>query len=422
MAVLARHLRPRVLDALADTRVVAVLGARQVGKSTLVETIAKDEHPAAILTLDDQATRAAAVGDPTGFVAGLEPPVVIDEVQRAPDVLLAIKAQVDRDPTPGQFLLTGSANLLTAPAIADALTGRIEYLHLFPFTQGELRSVPDTFLDVMFAGDWPRVAGAPIGRGAYADVVAAGGYPAAVSRSESRRARFFESYVEALMQRDLSSIARVQDQANVRRLLTGVASTSASLLNFDSLSRDLGIAANTLRAHAALLETLFLITTLGAWSHNLLSRVVKTPKAYVSDSGLLCFLIGADAQRLAEDGTVAGAVFETFVAMELLRQSAWQENRPRLFHYRDRDGREVDLVLERRDGSVIGVEVKTAASVDGRDFRGLRYLRDKLGERFKAGVVIYTGETTVPFEDRLAAVPLSGLWAPGASIYAPRSG
>ena len=411
MAVLDRHLRPRVLEALADTRVVAVLGARQVGKSTLIEEIATNDHPATVLTLDDQATRAGAVNDPTGFVTALQTPVVIDEIQRAPDLLLAIKARVDRDPSPGQFLLTGSANLLTAPAIADALTGRAEYLRLAPFSQGELRRRPEALLDTLFSGAWPEVEGADVGRGAYVDLVAAGGYPAAIERSEGRRARFFESYVDALMQRDLSSIARVHDQANVRRLLFGLASTSASLLNVDSLGRDLGVAANTVRAHLALLETLFVVMTLPAWSHNLLNRVIKTPKAYVSDPGLLCFLIGAEAGRLVEDGTFAGPVFETFVMTEVARQAAWHANPPQLFHYRDRDGREVDLVLERRDGSVVGVEVKTAASVSTGDFRGLRHLRDKLGDRFRAGVVFYTGGRTVPFEDRLAAVPLNGLWS-----------
>ena len=411
MPVLDRQLRPRVIEALADTRVVAILGARQVGKSTLIEAIAASDHPATVLTLDDRATRAAASGDPTGFVAGLRTPVAIDEVQRAPDVLLAIKARVDRDPTPGQFLLTGSANLLTAPAIADALTGRAEYLRLSPFSQGELRGRAEDFIDALFAGAWPQVSGAEIGRGAYAEIVSAGGYPAAIARSEPRRAPFFASYVDTLMQRDLSSIARVHDQANVRRLLFGLGATSASLLNAESLGRDLGVSPNTVRAHTSLLETLFLVTALPAWSHNLLSRVVKTPKAYVNDTGLLCFLIGADAQRLADDGAVAGSVFETFVAMEVARQAAWQVNPPQLFHFRDRDGREVDLVLERRDGSVVAIEVKTAASVSSGDLRGLRHLRDKLGPRFKAGVVLYTGEQTVPFEDRLAAVPLGGLWA-----------
>lgn len=408
--VIERLLRPLVLKALDDTRVVVVLGARQVGKSTLVEGIADTDHPSTVLTLDDQATRDAATSDPTGFIAGLTPPVVIDEVQRAPDLLLAIKARVDRDQAPGQFLLTGSANILTAPRIADALTGRAEYLRLSPFSQGELEGLTEAFIPTLFQGRWPQISSDDVGRQAFAERVAAGGYPAALGRSSSRRERFFASYIDTIIDRDLRTIADVQDQANVRNLLSALGATSASLMNAESLARDLGLASNTVRAHTALLDTLFLTQRTPAWSSNLLSRVVKTPKTYIADSGLLCHLIGADADRLTADGAVAGPVFETFAATEIARQITWQSNAPRQFHYRDRDGREVDIVLERRDGSVVAIEIKTAASTSVSDFRGLRHLRDRLGERFKAGVLLYTGPSTVPFGDRLAAVPLGGLW------------
>ena len=408
--MIERHLRPLVLEALDDTRVVVVLGARQVGKSTLVQQIATSDRPAALLTLDDQATREAAIDDPTGFVAGLVPPVVIDEVQRASDLLLAIMMRVDRHQEPGQFLLTGSANILTAPRIADALTGRAEYLRLTPFSQGELLGAPESFVPTLFHSRWPQITSDDVGRAAFAGRIVTGGYPAASGRSAARRERFFASYIDTIIDRDLSTIAQVQDSANVRSLLSALAATSASLLNVDGLARDLGLASNTIRAHAALLETLFLTQRAPAWSSNLLSRVVKAPKTYVADTGLLCHLIGADQRRLAEDGAVAGPMFETFVATEVARQIAWQDNAPRQYHYRDRDGREVDIVLERRDGTVVGIEVKSAASASPGDFRGLRHLRDRLGDRFKAGVILYTGPSTVPFGDRLAAVPLSGLW------------
>lgn len=408
--MIERRLRPLVVEALGDTRVVVVLGARQVGKSTLVQQIATVDRPAALLTLDDQATREAAIDDPTGFVAGLEPPVVIDEVQRASDLLLAIKMRVDQHQEAGQFLLTGSANILTAPRIADALTGRAEYLRLTPFSQGELLGAPETFALTLFDGRWPQITGSEVGRAAFADRLVTGGYPAASGRSTARRDRFFASYIDTIIDRDLRSIAQVHDSANVRQLLSALAATSASLLNVDGLARDLGLAANTIRAHIALLDTLFLIQRAPAWSSNLLSRVVKAPKTYIADTGLLCHLIGADERRLANDGAVAGLVFETFVATELARQIAWQDNAPRQYHYRDRDGREVDIVLERRDGTVVGIEVKSAASASPSDFRGLRHLRDRLGDRFKAGVILYTGSSTVPFGDRLAAVPLTGLW------------
>ncbi len=411
MGLIERRLRPLVLEALGDTRVVVILGARQVGKSTLVQEIADEDLPATVLTLDDQATREAAIDDPTGFIAGLEAPVVIDEVQRAPDLLLAIKVRVDRDQAPGQFLLTGSANILTAPRIADALTGRAEYLRLSPFSQGELEGAAEEFVPQLFEGRWPRLSDVEVGRGAYAERVARGGYPAAVGRAPARRDRFFASYIDTIIERDLRTIADVQDQANIRSLLSAFAATSASLANVAGLARDLELAANTVRSHGALLETLFLVRRVPAWSNNLLSRTIKAPKVYVADSGLLCHLIGTDADRIATDGNAAGPVFESFVAVEIARQIAWQENAPRQFHYRDREGREVDVVLERRDGSVVAVEVKTAASVSVGDFRGLRHLRGKLGDRFKAGVLLYTGSSTVPFGDRLAAVPLSGLWA-----------
>ncbi len=390
---------------------VVVLGARQVGKSTLVQSIARGGHPAQILTLDDRATRAAALADPTGFVADLRTPVALDEVQRAPDLLLAIKQRVDEDPRPGQFLLTGSANILTAPRIADALTGRAEYLRLRPLSQGEINGTRETLIAGLFSGDVPQLTRQSIGRPAYADLITAGGYPEARGRRADRRARFFASYVDTIIQRDLTSISQVSDQANVRRLLEAIAAVSAGELNFQALSRTLGIPGSTLRNHADLLETLFLIERLPAWSTNLMRRVIKAPKAYITDTGLLAYLIGANAERLQSDLDLGGMLIETFVTNELLRQAEWESDRPRAFHYRDKDGREVDLILERRDGTIVGVESKASASVGPSDFRGLRYLRERLGQRFRAGVVMYTGASTIPFGDRLFAVPLSGIWA-----------
>jgi predicted AAA+ superfamily ATPase len=405
-----RHIRPHVVEALADTRVVVLLGARQVGKSTLALQIAKHEHRAGVLTLDDRATRVGAEADPTGFVADLKTPVVIDEVQRVPEVLLAIKQRVDVDRRPGQFLLTGSANVLTASTIADALTGRAEYYRLWPFTQGELRGVREPFIEMLFASEHPRIAGAPVGSNAWIPMLLAGGYPEAHARSGRRRLLFFESYLETILQRDLGSIAQVHDRANMRRLLEAIAAVSGALLNYGGLSRDLGIPVSTLRSHADLLETLFLIRRMQPWHDNRLSRLVKTPKVYVTDPGLLAHLLRVDERALARHSTAVGALFETFTAMELLRQASWQEQPVRLYHYRDRDGREVDAILERHDGAVVGIEAKAAASVGARDFRGLTRVRDSLGERFKAGAILYTGANTVAFGDRLFALPLEALW------------
>jgi predicted AAA+ superfamily ATPase len=406
-----RHARMRVEDALADTRVVVVLGARQVGKSTLVGQIVAARGSATIRTFDDQATRETAAADPTGFVAGLGTPVAIDEVQRVPDVLLAIKQRVDHDLAPGQFLLTGSANILTAPRIADALTGRAEYVRLHPFTQGEIRGRRETFISTLFAGAFPRLAEQRVGRSAYAPIITGGGYPEALQRAGGRRVRFFGSYLTTIMERDLRSIAALSDGANVQRLLAAIAAVSASELNFQALSRDLGLANNTLRSYADLLETLFLIKRIPPWSGNLFTRAIKSPKAYVADPGLLSYLIRADETRVEHDLQLGGMLFETFAATELLRQADAQDDPVQLYHYRDRDQREVDLIIERRDGTIIAIEIKAAASINPRDSRGLRYLRDNLGDRFVAGAILYTGASTIPLGDRLAAVPLTGLWS-----------
>jgi predicted AAA+ superfamily ATPase len=409
--LVARHAQHAVEAALADTRVVVVLGARQVGKSTLLDQVASTEGAGReILTLDNQAVRAAATTDPTGFVAGLRTPVAIDEVQRVPELMTEIKLRVDRDGTPGQFAITGSANLLEMKQVKESLAGRAEYLRLHPFSQGEIAGTRETFVPDLADGSFPAIFDAAVGRQAYAEMLARGGYPEAQSRTTNRRARFFESYVEGIMDKDLATLGDVADRAVVARLLRAIGATSAEELNIERLSKTMGAPATTLRRHVELLETLFLIRRLPAWSNNLLARSIKRPKVHITDTGLLAYLVGADEQRIATDLDLGGMFCESFVAMELDRQISWLDDRPQLFHFRDRDQREVDLVLEHRDGSLTAVEVKSAATVHQRDFRGLAYLRDKLGQRFKAGALLYTGANSAPFGDRLAAVPMSGLW------------
>lgn len=409
--LIPRHLANDVRVALGDTRVVVILGARQSGKSTLAEQISRDEPSRRLVSLDDDAMLRGAIRDPPGFVADLITPVTIDEVHRAPELMLAIKRSVDIDQRPGRFLLTGSANLLTAPTIADSLAGRTEYLRLWPFSQAELHERSPTFIASLFAGAPPRIYDVARGRRAYAEMLVAGGFPEALRRTGERRARFFDSYLDAVIERDLMSIARVHDWKNIRRLLAAIAVTTGSILKLDSLARDLGIAANTVRAYVDLLETLFLVHRLPAWHSNRLSRLVKAPKLHIADSGLLAHLLDADAERMISDDAIAGAMVETFAITEIARLAAVEPDRLQLYHFRDRDRHEVDLVLERRDGTIAGVEVKAAASVRASDFRGLKLLRDRLGERFAFGVVLHTGAATVPFGDRLAAVPLAGLWS-----------
>jgi predicted AAA+ superfamily ATPase len=409
--LVSRHARPHLLEALAESRAVALLGARQVGKSTLARDLAANEFPARYISLDDDVAATAARGDPRGFIAEVEGPVVIDEIQRAPGLLLAIKERLDRNHARGQFLLTGSANILTLPTIADALPGRVEYVNLWPFSQGELHGVHEQFIDALLCGTFPQVSDAPVGRRVIAKLLVTGGYPELQERSPRGRSRFFASYLASILDRDVPNIANVRSVDAVGQLLHVIGARSAALASFHGMSTELGIDANTVRSYAKILEDLFLVRRLKPWYTNLGARQVKTAKLHVVDSGLLAFLIGANEQRIASDGAVAGMAFESFVAMEILRQSDWAEEPVSLYHYRDKEQREVDVIVERYGGEVAGVEVKASATVGDRDFAGLRYLRDKLGARFKGGAVLYAGSDTLPFGDRLAAVPLSGLWS-----------
>lgn len=396
---------------MADARAVALLGPRQSGKSTLARVLAAGRLPADYLTLDDDTIRSLASGDPQGFVAGLGPRTVIDEIQRAPELLLAIKSRLDIDPTPGQFLLTGSANLRRIPRVADALPGRVDYLTLWPFTQGEIAGSRDGLLDHLLRGQVPNISGAPVGREAYAERLLAGGFPEAIRRAPTARRRFFDGYVSAIVERDLADVARVQDPSAVATLLRLIAARSGALARYDKLGRETGIDGKTAKAHVAALERLFLVRIRPPWHVNLGQRQVKAPKLYVADPGLLGALVGADERRVRDDGGFAGALLETFVATEIERQASWSQEPVTLWHYREGE-REVDVLIERGSGELVGVEVKASGTVGAQDFRGLVHLREKLGSRLMAGVVLYAGERTVPFGDRLWALPLAALWQP----------
>ncbi|MBB4660789.1 ATP-binding protein [Conexibacter arvalis] len=411
MALIRRALTPRLDEILADTRVAAILGPRQSGKSTLARTLLDGRGFRAYVTLDDQTVREQALRDPDGFLAGVTRPAIIDEIQRAPNLMLALKIVVDADPTPGQFVITGSADLLTQRGVADALPGRAEYLRLWPFAQSELHGTEQTLIDQLFAGRPPQLYEQSPGLASHAETIARGGFPDAYGRNDLRRQGYFRAYVETLLGRDLRDVAPQTDPSSMPRLLRTVATRSGELANFDSLGRDMRVSPNTARAHVALLQQLFLVHLLRPWSGNFSQREVKTPKLFVTDSGLLCSLLGTSAERLVADGSLGGRALETFAVNELVRQAGWcEELLSDLYFFRDRDGREVDVVVEAADGRIAAVEVKAAATVATSDTRGLRYLRDRLGDRFVCGVVLCTGRATVPLGERLWAVPLSGLW------------
>lgn len=405
----ARGLADVVVDAMGSARAVALLGPRQAGKSTLARLLASGELPAEYLTLDDEPVRSAAQSDPQGFVAALGRRSVIDEVQRAPELLLAVKSRLDRDRRPGQFLLTGSANLRRIPTVADALPGRIDYLTLWPLTQGEIAGRREELLERLLTGDVPSVSGAPVGREHYEEMLLAGGFPDARTRTGASRVRFFDSYVASIVDRDVADAARVHDPASVGTVLRLVAARSGSIARYEALGRDAGLDGKTVKSHLDVLERLFLIRIRRPWHVNLGQRQVKAPKLYLSDPGLLAGLIGADARRLRHDGGLAGALLETFVTNELERQAAWGPTPLGFWHYRDGE-REVDTIVEHPSGDVVGIEVKAGATIRATDFRGLAHLRDRTGAKLRAGIVLYAGERTLPFGDRLWALPLTGLW------------
>lgn len=410
--MISRHATRRLLDGLRDTPVLSLQGARQTGKSTLVRALAEHGHSARYLTLDTAAARAAAIDDPEGFVAGLDRPVVIDEAQRAPALALAIKAAVDADRGPGQFLLTGSASVLSLPKLAESLAGRMEVHTLWPFSQGELCGVRETFIDRVFRAKLATPNTTPDTERILIERICRGGYPEVQTRrGAARRQAWFDSYLNAILQRDVRDLANVERLSEMPRLLALVAARAGQLVNYADLARMLAIPQTTLKRYLALMEATFLVRLLPAWFSNLGKRLTKAPKLLLADTGLLTHLLEVDTSRLRRDRTRLGHVLENFVAMELVKQLGWSERRCGLFHFRTEAGAEVDLVLEDRAGRLVGVEVKCAASLQKRDFRGLEVLADVAGPRFVRGVVLYTGAAVVPFGKKLRALPVSQLWA-----------
>lgn len=383
-------------------------GPRQSGKTTLTQQIAGTDTP--FFTLDDAITLNAAATDPIGFVRGLDR-AVIDEVQRVPDLLLAIKTSVDTDPRPGRFLLTGSANLMTLPRVADSLAGRMETIRLLPLAQAELRGTRPGFLERAFAGDAP-VSANPVVGADLLDIVLAGGYPEALARSTwRRRRRWHLNYVEAILQRDVRDIARIDQLQSMPKLLRVLAEHSGQLVNYSSFGSALGMNHVTIRRYVGILEDLFLVRTLQPWYSNALKRLLKSPKLHFLDSGLLASWSQQSPELLGRDRTRLGPLLETFVFGELLKLADWADDPCTFSHFRDKQGNEVDVVLEDTHGRVVGIEVKASATVSRRDFSGLERLKAACGDRFAQGLVLHDHDRTTPFGSRLAAAPVSTLWS-----------
>jgi len=409
IAVIRRHIEDAIEEALSDTPVVLLNGARQTGKTTLAQSIA-DRTGAQYFTLDDAATLGLAAGDPNGFIRNLKGPVVIDEIQKAQELFPAIKLAVDRDRQPGRFLLTGSANILTLPRLSESLAGRMEIIPLFPLSAGELAGHREGFIPLLVEG---KVGQSKLRRDKtdLAGTLVCGGYPEARQRTiGARRSAWFASYISTLLQRDVRDLAQVEGLHALPNLLKLLAARGSGLLNMSDVGRDAGLPHSTLTRYVALLETVFLLHRLPAWSHNLGQRLVKAPKLHLIDSGLACHLLGVDALRIEEDHPLLGRLLESYVVAELRKQISWVAPGMGLYHYRTAAGSEVDVVLEDRSGNVCGIEVKASATVRPSDFAALKALREQLPKKFRTGVVLYSGDQVVPFGDQLWLMPVDALW------------
>lgn len=404
-----RFLATRLREALRDSPAVLIHGPRQSGKSTLARTVG-EPLGYRYITFDDVDVLRTATNDPIGFASSLPSKTILDEVQRAPSLFASLKAVIDRRRTAGRLILTGSANVLLVPLLADSLAGRMEILRLHPLAQCEIARARPRFLDMLFRSGFRAGFVEPLGEDLF-DAVIGGGYPAALARrAPGRRRAWYRDLVESQIQRDVQDLSRIHRLDALPRLLALVASNTASLLNVSDLAAPFQLARQTIQDYVTLLERLFLVDRLPPWHANRLSRLVKTPKLHFADTGLACALLGVDSRGLCADRTRAGALIETFVLQEMRRQASWHASAHQFFHYRDRDDFEADIVVERGSTHVAGVEVKLAATALPSDFRGLRKLRERAGARFVCGVVLYDGRAVTPFDDRLFAVPLRLLW------------
>lgn len=410
-----RFILDRLESALADSPVVLIHGPRQSGKTTLARHYG-DEKGYRFYSFDDEAVRSAAEDDPAGFVAGLPDRVILDEVQLVPRLFSAIKLAVDHDRVAGRFIMTGSANILLIPRISDSLAGRMEIIRLHPLSRCEVLGQKSAFIDALFSGASLTYQAKRLGD-EIADLVVAGGYPTALSRSSAtRRSDWYRNYVETIAKRDIRELARIREVEALPQLMELAAGQTAQLFNLSELAGPFRLSRPTIGDYVTLLENVFLIYRMPPWHSNRLSRLIKTPKIHVGDSGVASAVLGHTEDSLREDRTTLGHLLETYVVQELRRQASWSVDHVRFHHFRDKDRAEVDVVMEGAGRKIAGVEVKLSGTVTPKDFRGLKKLREAVGDRLTRGVVLYDGEMVIPFGDGMAAVPLSRLWTPGSGV------
>lgn len=404
-----RYLRSKLEEALGDSPVVLIHGPRQCGKTTLAHMVG-DEAGFEYFTFDDDIQRAAARNDPVGYIADLPEQSILDEVQRVPELFTSLKKAVDSRKKPGMYILTGSANVLLVPRLAESLAGRMEILRLHPLSQSELNGTNPNFLSLLFSGNFNiRRSGYRLGK-ELAERIVAGGFPAALARrTKGRRTSWYRNYADTLIQRDVQTLSRISALDALPRLLTMASAQTANLVNVSELAAPFQISRPTVREYLTLMSRIFLLDELSPWHSNRIKRLVKTPKLHVVDTGLACALLGLDAESLWADRSLFGRLLETFVYQELRRLASWSDETIYFSHFRDKDKAEVDLVLE-SGNRIYGIEVKASSTIHSNDFKGLHKLKNAVKTDFAAGVLLYDGDAVVRFDDRLYAFPLSNLW------------
>lgn len=411
MTLYKRHITDKLLTALADTPVVFLNGARQTGKSTLVRAISQQAKLSRYLTFDDPAVLMAAKNDPLSFINGIHEPVVLDEIQHVPELFPAIKLTIDNHRQSGRFLLTGSANVLLLPSLSESLAGRMEILSLYPLSQGEIIGKKEHFIDHVFSDPVTfSTHPASTDRQSWIKKIITGGYPEALTRAESRRKAWFDAYITTILQRDIRDLANIEGLIRLPNLLKLLATRTAGLLNLSDLSRSIQIPHTTLTRYLTLLEATFLCVLVPAWSHNLGTRLVKSPKIHLNDTGLVAAQLGLNEERCSEDTMLLGRLLENLVVMELLKQSSFSHTQPELFHFRSSKGQEVDIILEDARGRCVGIEVKSSASLRPSDLSGLEAFAELAGERFHQGILLYLGKEVLSLRKNIIALPLDKLF------------
>ncbi len=403
--MIQRRITPKILEALQFSPVIFLNGARQTGKTTLAKAIAKKENMQ-FVTLDDLTILQAAISDPKRFISSYDTPLIIDEVQRVPQLLIEIKRRVDLKRQPGQFFLTGSANALMLPKVAESLVGRMVIFTLFPFSYDEINGFQNTILDKLSngikVGEYPSFPTKKL-----IEIMFTGGYPEVLTATTSAQKRlWFQSYISTILQRDIRDLSKIEGIYEMSQLFSFLSYQAGSLLNLSNLSREIGIPLMTLKRYVALLEAIFLVHRLRAWFANIGKRLIKTPKIFLNDSGLLAHTLGLNEGPQSKEKFL-GQIFENFIYQEIMKQISWSDRTFDLFYFRTANGKETDFVLQNKNRELIGIEVKFKETIQSRDFAGLRTLQKLTGKRFKAGYVLYLGDRVLPFGENLFTLPIS---------------